>query len=584
MSAADDAYQRAKEIIAKAMAEKKITISFKEEACQALTTIPPEIVELDKLYSVNLSNTQVSDLTPLTSMTSLSSIWLDNTQVSDLTPLSSMTLLNTLMLDSTQVSDLTPLAAFTSMDTLWLQKTMVSDLTPLSGMTKMQTLMLDGAPVTDLTPLAGMILLKTLSLDDTKISDLTPLTAMTKMQMLRLQATRVTDLTPLTAMTQMHTLSFQHTGVADLVPLAGMTEMQALYLSDTKVADLTPLIAMTEMQTLFFYKTDVSDLKPISNMTKLGESGSSGVSFLNTPATRSNRLLQEIGLIKDGTERSVTILAYLSDPTPPPTDKRDVPPMTVDDDGVVRSKDLIPDDIDNDDQEDMRQEVLRKVDNLLGEVGLSNEWAGLSSTATHYRKQVNRPLNNFKLGMLYSAFNTLRLAVEAEESAQAQGRVNDYLPPKIGAALVDLVQTHGLFFMGFKNGADIHAQAMSGLTYDSVSLPLEAREIVASLEGRNTILDVEDQAAMQDDLAAATGEGPSAQIGSIRLRARLWNLMGAIGRASWQGAQWGALVIGASDLSAWVIGNQTAIGKFLIWAQGPGSMWFQQMIQAFKNI
>ena len=197
---------------------------------------------------------------------------------------------------------------------------------------------------------------------------------------------------------------------------------------------------------------------------------------------------------------------------------------------------------------------------------------------------MDRPLNKFKLGILYSAFNTLRLESEAEKSAQAQGRVNDYLPPKIGAALVDLVQTHGLFFMGFPKAAEIHAQAMSGLTADPIALPSEARDIVAALIGEDTVLDAEDQAAMQNDLATATGKGPSARIGANRLRARIWNMMGAIGRASWKGGTWAAIVIAGHDLLAWLLSNQTIIAKFLTWAQGPAAIWFQQMLKAFQEI
>jgi len=58
--------------------------------------------------ALNLSGTQVSDLTPLVGMP-LEELWLYDTQVIDLTPLAD-TSLRRLYLNGTQVSDLTPLS------------------------------------------------------------------------------------------------------------------------------------------------------------------------------------------------------------------------------------------------------------------------------------------------------------------------------------------------------------------------------------------------------------------------------------------------------------------------------------------
>lgn len=518
MTDADNAYQRAQTIIAQAKANKKTEILFDDDACRALTTIPPAIAELDWVSHVDLSHTQISDLTPLATMTNIQDLYLDRTRVADLTPLVAMIEIHSLALDNTRVTDLTPLAGMTEMINLWVTNTQVADLTPL--------------------------------------------TAMTSMQYLDLSKTRVTDLSPLVA----------------------MTEMENLWLNDTVVADLAPLSAMTKMQNLTLSNTQVADLTPLSTMTTLGEKGHLGITFTNTPAAAADPRLGEISMIDDASPRARELLAYLNRPTPPPADQDDVAPMNVGDDGVVRSQDLAPNNSHDADQEEMRQEVLRKVTDLIGTIGSSNEWAGLGGTAQHYKRQVDRPLDEFKLNILYSAFNTLRLAVEAEESAQAQGRANDYLPPKIGAALIDLVQTHGLFYMGFPNGADIHAQAMSGLTNAPIDLPPEAREIIESLAGKDTVLDPEDQAAMQDDLAAATGEGPSASIGKIRVRARIWNMMGAVGRAAWKVGKWVVSTIAREELLAWVNGTRSVIGKFLTWAQGPGAIWFQQMLQALNGL
>ena len=118
-----------------------------------------------------LNQTQVSDLTPLASLSGLQQLSLDQTQVSDLTPLASLSGLQVLSLNQTPVSDLTPLASLFGLQALYLDQTQVSDLTPLASLFGLQGLWLDQTQVSDLTPLASLTGLQQLSLEQTQVSD-----------------------------------------------------------------------------------------------------------------------------------------------------------------------------------------------------------------------------------------------------------------------------------------------------------------------------------------------------------------------------------------------------------------------------
>jgi hypothetical protein len=115
----------------------------------------------------------------------------------------------------TQVSDVTPLAGLTSLQELTLINTPVSDLTPLAGLTNLQKLDLWGAPVSDLTPLAGLTNLQELDLAITPVSDVTPLAGLTNLQELRLSSTQVSDLTPLAGLTNLQVLRLDGTPVSE---------------------------------------------------------------------------------------------------------------------------------------------------------------------------------------------------------------------------------------------------------------------------------------------------------------------------------------------------------------------------------
>ncbi|MEM8643159.1 MAG: NACHT domain-containing protein, partial [Cyanobacteria bacterium P01_G01_bin.54] len=80
---------------------------------------------------LSLSQTQVSDVSPLSTLTQLKNLYLDQTQVSDVLPLSALTQLEILSLSQTQVSDVSPLSALTQLEILSLSQTQVSDVSPL---------------------------------------------------------------------------------------------------------------------------------------------------------------------------------------------------------------------------------------------------------------------------------------------------------------------------------------------------------------------------------------------------------------------------------------------------------------------
>ncbi len=143
------------------------------------------------------------------------------------------------------LSDLTPLSGLTSLQSLYLNKTHVVDVTPLSGLSGLRGLSLQHTQVADVTPLSGLTNLQLLEVDNTQVVDVTPLSGLIGLQSLLLRGTQVTDVTPLSRLTRLVTLRLEGTQVADVTPLSGLTDLKALYLTGTRVVDVTPLSGLT---------------------------------------------------------------------------------------------------------------------------------------------------------------------------------------------------------------------------------------------------------------------------------------------------------------------------------------------------
>jgi len=152
------------------------------------------------LMMLELTGSEITDLTPLRELTNLQSITLSRNKVKDLSPLAGMARLQYLELSGNQVSDLSPLKQLVALNSLYLSGNAVADLSPLAGMERLWSLYIDGNNVTDLAPVAGMKWLSTLDARRNKIKDLTPLAGLTNLKYLMLDGNQISDLTPLVTM------------------------------------------------------------------------------------------------------------------------------------------------------------------------------------------------------------------------------------------------------------------------------------------------------------------------------------------------------------------------------------------------
>ena len=232
MSAADDAYAEAQRLIAKARASGATELNLNSDATRALTTLPPEIGALTALTTLDLMNTQVTNLAPLTQLTALTELYLSRTPVTDLAPLTQLTALTHLTLMNTQVSDLTAVTQLTSLRILDLDGTKVIDISPLSQLAKLRVLHLKDTPVNDLSSLTQLTTLTALRLGNLYVTDLAPILKLTALTWLDLSGTQVTDPRPLLALTKLATspeldgLTFTRTPFAALPEFAGIAEIK----------------------------------------------------------------------------------------------------------------------------------------------------------------------------------------------------------------------------------------------------------------------------------------------------------------------------------------------------------------------
>jgi internalin A len=190
-----------------------------------------------------------------------------NTQLFDLGPLSTLSTLRHLNLGYTKIRGIEDLKGLTQLEFLDLEETVVEDLSPLRELINLRHLQLRHTNIMDITALTNCRQLKTLDLYDTKIRDIRPLRGHTELTTLTISYTDIADIDVVSTLTGLDTLNASNCDMTDFSPISKLTKLETLDLSDTFIEDLSQLIG--ENQQLNFINicgTRVSTIAPLFDL------------------------------------------------------------------------------------------------------------------------------------------------------------------------------------------------------------------------------------------------------------------------------------------------------------------------------
>lgn len=242
---------------------------------------------LTNLTVLHLEDNQISDVSPLAGLRKLRTLNLRRNGITDLrkanfealsaVPLKKLNLdYNVHLAESGQhiwLTDISVLSSFTSLTELTLSQNHVSDIAPLSQLPNIKVLILDRNLITDITPLQGMRFLKTLNLSENNVADIGPLAELWDLQNLYLSSnTQIDTIQPLAKHRQLRILYLDNIPVGKELPmLSNKGSLRELSLASTGITDISPLKSLIHLTNLNLRDNDIVDLTPLSGLRKLEE-------------------------------------------------------------------------------------------------------------------------------------------------------------------------------------------------------------------------------------------------------------------------------------------------------------------------
>ena len=218
--------------------------------------ITPE--ELATIQELNLSGSQVRDLTLLKHMPELRVLQLDDNRLTNISGLKPISSIEVLRLQFNSLDDLDDIMHLKQLQDLDAGHNRLTHADAFLELSELERLVLKHNRIESVGPLGKLEKLKFLDLNENRIIDLMPLSQLRNLQILRLSGNQITDLKPLAKLPALEVLYLSGNNIEELTPLAQIPSLRRVYLSGNQITDLKPLEEMDNLFVLELKENPVS--------------------------------------------------------------------------------------------------------------------------------------------------------------------------------------------------------------------------------------------------------------------------------------------------------------------------------------
>lgn len=235
------------------------------------------LLALDSLHSL-ITPQRISSLRGIEHCKNLYFLEMGLQDISDISPLASLTKLKRLGLDQNhKISDITPLAGLTELEWLNLNSNLITDILPLKNLVKLQYLNLQYNSIHGISALANLRELKELWMADASLNDLSVLSNLNKIEILWLSRCGIEDISYLINLANIKTLKLTWSKIHNLSSLSNMKKLEWVALEKNNISDISPLRDQPQLRYVRLWDNQITNIKPLVDNSGIGKGGMVGL-------------------------------------------------------------------------------------------------------------------------------------------------------------------------------------------------------------------------------------------------------------------------------------------------------------------
>ena len=224
-----------------------------------------DTVELAKLYqfvavdSLNLSGkSQIKHLRPLSELRDLKFLDISQTAIEDLAPISNVTFLESLNLSNTPTSAIKFIKYSDRLRYLDISNTKIEDISELVNLTNLQALKAEKTSIGSFAVLNQFKSLQELNLNESGFDNMENLKDLSSLESLSLSKNNILNFSLLSQLTALTKLDLSETNFEDLSPISSLTKLVQLDVTACEVSYLSPLSSLENLKKIAADETKLS--------------------------------------------------------------------------------------------------------------------------------------------------------------------------------------------------------------------------------------------------------------------------------------------------------------------------------------
>lgn len=224
-------------------------------------SITSEVLQkLMSLDSMDLSqNPYLKNMEPLGALRELKYLNISNTEINDLSSVRYATKLHTIIANNSAISDLSVFPYFKEIRNVELRNTPVTDISPLISLSDLKSLDLSSTPIVNFESIGELEGLHWLDLSNTAFSSLQLLSKLSQLESLNLSYSKVENLQGFASLSKIHYLNISGTDVSKLDGIANHTSLRVIDIGQTPIALLSPLNDIPTLEKVEADLTNISE-------------------------------------------------------------------------------------------------------------------------------------------------------------------------------------------------------------------------------------------------------------------------------------------------------------------------------------
>ncbi len=222
-------------------------------------------IEVDQLYrfvsvdSLDISGTDsLLDLSPMEAMRDLKYVNLSNTRITELGPISNVTFLEYLDVSNTPTSDIQFVKYSDRLKHLNISNTQIQDIDELANLKSIQTLEAVKTPIMSFAVLNEFDSLRSLNIAQSGFNNPENIKELKKLENLNISGNYLINFSSLEELHSLKSLNLSRTNVQDIAALGKLDNLEVVDLTGTEVSDISPLNSKPKLSKILADETKLT--------------------------------------------------------------------------------------------------------------------------------------------------------------------------------------------------------------------------------------------------------------------------------------------------------------------------------------